>query len=84
MPLSLCLSWHSFSSKRPTGKEAVSDAASSPDRPKSSALEVVVGSFLEGAEPSAVLAVESFFFMWPAEDDFLVPSADRLLVGGAP
>ena len=81
----LCLSWQLQFCKQPTGTEGASDAASSPDRPKSSALEVAVGSFLEGAEPSAVLAVDSFFFMWPAEDDFLVPSsADRLLVGGAP
>ena len=81
----LCLSWQLQFCKRPTGTEAASDAASSPDRPKSSALEVAVGSFLERAEPSAELAVDSFFFMWPAEDDFLVPSSvDRLLVGGAP
>lgn len=55
-----------------------------PDRPKSSALEEAAGSFLEGAAPSAVLVVDSFFFVWPAEDGFLGPSSDRLFVGGVP
>ena len=55
-----------------------------PDRPKSSALRDAAGSCLEGAELSAIPVVDSFFFVWPAEDVFLVPSSDRLFVGGVP